>query len=81
MTKNIEHISQDNQIRTADGRIRNFKNAEERPLLIILSWLLANRKHITKFMNLYTEQGFDVALISMTPWQLLWPMTGSRVSL
>ncbi|XP_076176359.1 transmembrane protein 53-like lethal (2) k09913 [Ptiloglossa arizonensis] len=79
VTKNIEHISQDNQIRTADGRIRNFKNAEERPLLIILSWLLANRKHITKFMNLYTEQGFDVALISMTPWQLLWPMTGSRV--
>ncbi|XP_053974774.1 transmembrane protein 53-B isoform X2 [Hylaeus volcanicus] len=69
----------DNRAKTTDGQIQNLKNAERRPLLIMLSWLLANRKHITKFLNLYTEQGFDVALVSTTPWQLLWPISGSRV--
>lgn len=33
-----------------------------------------------KFANLYMEQGFDIAVVSLTPWQLLWPAKGSRVS-
>ncbi|EFN77377.1 hypothetical protein EAI_14508 [Harpegnathos saltator] len=32
-----------------------------------------------KFVNLYMEQGFDVALVSLTPWQLMWPTKGSKL--
>ncbi|KAL6444499.1 hypothetical protein ACFW04_001970 [Cataglyphis niger] len=32
-----------------------------------------------KFVNLYMEQGFDVAVVSLTPWQLMWPTKGSRL--
>ncbi|XP_076236496.1 transmembrane protein 53-like lethal (2) k09913 [Calliopsis andreniformis] len=79
VTKNIEHISRDNGIKCVDGRLKNFENSENRPLLVLLSWLLAKRKHVMKFVNLYTEQGFDVALVSITPWQLMWPLKGSKL--
>ncbi|XP_033356003.1 uncharacterized protein LOC117236815 isoform X2 [Bombus vosnesenskii] len=32
----------------------------------------------TRF-DLYLEQGFDVVIVSITPWQLLWPTKGSRL--
>ncbi|XP_076619794.1 transmembrane protein 53-like lethal (2) k09913 [Colletes latitarsis] len=79
VTKSIEHITQNNRILVSNDQTQHNKNTECRPLLIVLSWLLAKRRHVMKFINLYTEQGFDVALVSMTPWQLLWPITGSRV--
>lgn len=80
ITRSIEYISQDNQIQTVNGTIRNYENPENRPLLVLLSWLLAERRHIMKFANLYMQQGFDVALVRITPWQLLWPLKGTRVS-
>lgn len=80
VSKNIEHILQDNQTKTRNGALETTNNNENRPLLVILSWLLAKRMHIMKFANLYLEQGFDVAIVSITPWQLMWPTKGSRVS-
>ncbi|KOC59260.1 hypothetical protein WH47_11446 [Habropoda laboriosa] len=72
VTKNIEHISQSDEVETC--------NAEEsRPLLVVFSWLLANRRHLMKYMNLYLEQDFDILLVSVTPWQLMWPVKGSRL--
>lgn len=79
VSKNIEHILQDNQTKTHNGALETTNNNENRPLLVILSWLLAKRMHIMKFANLYLEQGFDVAIVSITPWQLMWPTKGSRL--
>ncbi|KZC12615.1 PREDICTED: transmembrane protein 53 [Dufourea novaeangliae] len=79
VTKNIEYISQGNKIKNFDDHIKHFKNTENRPLLIMLTWLLSKRRHVMKYVNLYTEQGFDIALVTMTPWQLMWPTKGSRV--
>ncbi|XP_043802636.1 uncharacterized protein LOC122720167 isoform X1 [Apis laboriosa] len=78
VTKNIEHILHDNQIRT-DAIRQNFNNEKNRPLLILLSWLLPKHRHIMKFANLYVEQGFDIVILSITPWQLIWPTKGSRL--
>lgn len=79
VTKNIEHISQDNEIRILERAKPTFSNNENRPLLVLLTWLLAKRKHIMKYVELYTKQGFDVIVVTITPWQLLWPVNGSRL--
>lgn len=79
VTKNIEFLKQNNEICTPNTTIQNFNDEKNRPLLVILSWLLSKRKHVMKFVNLYLEQGFDVAMVSVTPWQLLWPAKGTRV--
>lgn len=46
--------------------------------MLILSWLQAKHKHLKKYAELYTEQGFDVLIAQITPWQLLWPVKGSQ---
>lgn len=79
ITKNIELISQDNNVTC--GNNFQLSTPNERPLLVILSWLLSKRKHIMKFTNFYMEQGFDVVTVSISPWQLIWPVKGSRVSI
>ncbi|XP_031839905.1 transmembrane protein 53-like lethal (2) k09913 [Nomia melanderi] len=79
ITRNIKYISQDNKIKTSAGRIQKYKNDDNRPLLVLLSWLMSRPRHVMKFVNLYTEQGFDVAVVTLTPWQLMWPTKGSRV--
>ncbi|XP_034171330.2 transmembrane protein 53-like lethal (2) k09913 [Osmia lignaria lignaria] len=79
VTKNIEHIVQDKRIKNHNGIIQQYNNVKNRPLLILLSWLLSKRRHVMKYMNLYKEQGFDIVVISITPWQLMWPTKGSRL--
>ncbi|CAL7937085.1 unnamed protein product [Xylocopa violacea] len=79
VTKNIEYISHGNQINTSNRVIQNLNYSKDRPLLVLLSWLYAKRKHVMKYINLYKEQGFDVLIVSMTPWELMWPMKGSKL--
>lgn len=81
VSKNIEFITQDNRVVSSKNVIQNINVANNRPLLVILTWLLSKRQHVMKFVNLYMEQGFDVAVVSLTPWQLMWPTKGSRVSI
>jgi len=52
---------------------------EERPLTVILAWLMSDRKHIHKYAKYYLDNGFDVLTVRTTPWQLLWPVTGSHI--
>lgn len=54
---------------------------EERPLTIILPWLMSQQKHIQKYAKYYLDNGFDVLTVRTTPWQLLWPVNGSQVLL
>ncbi|XP_066602494.1 uncharacterized protein l(2)k09913 [Prorops nasuta] len=79
VTKSIEFISKDNGQLSTKSMKQNLSKTEKRPLLLMLCWLLAKRKHVMKFANLYLEQGFDIALVSLSPWQLMWPTKGSRL--
>lgn len=51
----------------------------DKPLVVILAWLQAKQKHLKKYAELYTNQGFDVLVAQVTPWQLLWPVKGCQV--
>ncbi|XP_067209061.1 uncharacterized protein [Linepithema humile] len=77
VSKNIEFLTQDNV--SSKSVARNVNVVNNRPLLVILTWLLSKRRHVMKFVNLYMEQGFDVAVVSLAPWQLMWPAKGSRL--
>ncbi|KAL0125847.1 hypothetical protein PUN28_004715 [Cardiocondyla obscurior] len=79
VSKNIEFLTQDNRIVLSKNVASNLNVTNNRPLLVILTWLLSKRRHVMKFVNLYMEQGFDVAVVSLTPWQLMWPAKGSRL--
>ena len=81
ITKNIELLTQETPIQTDKFNNPSSIVPEERPLLVLLCWLLAKRKHILKYANFYLEQGFDVATVSVSPWQLMWPANGTRVSI
>lgn len=63
--------------------IKNLKLSpdQNRPLLIMPTWLMAKEKHVKKYAKFYVDQGFDVLNISVTPWQLLWPVKGTQVIL
>jgi hypothetical protein len=77
VTKNITLLSNEKK----NGAVVNLKleNQEDKPLVIMLSWLMAKRKHIFKYADFYISKGFDVMNISVTPWQLLWPLKGTQV--
>jgi hypothetical protein len=83
ITKNIELISAHNdiQIDKSSPLCLTYPKPGENntPLVVMLSWLMAKRKHILKYANFYMDQGFDVLSVSITPWQLLWPMKGTQV--
>lgn len=51
----------------------------DKPLVLLFSWLQAKQKHLSKYAAIYTEQGFDVVVASITPWQLLWPVKGTQI--
>ena len=81
LTKNIELITEDDNIAVDKEKMKIISKHENRPLLVLLPWLMSQPKHIRKFVNFYLEQGFDVASVTITPWQLLWPAKGTRVSI
>ncbi|ESO91558.1 hypothetical protein LOTGIDRAFT_121859 [Lottia gigantea] len=51
----------------------------KRPLVILFSWLLAKDRHIAKYRNLYTSQGFDVLSIRVSPTEVLQPKKAQDV--
>lgn len=79
VSKNIEVICQDDHPPIME-KYQAQAGTTDRPLLILLSWLFSKRKHVMKFANIYMEQGFDVVAVYATPWQLMWPVKGTRVS-
>lgn len=77
VTKNITLITKDKP----SGIVKQLRVTppHERPLVVMLSWLLARDKHVKKYAQIYTNRGFDVVNISITPWQLLWPTKGTQL--
>lgn len=50
----------------------------DRPLVIMPAWLLAKRKPLNKYAEIYLPLGFDVLTVTISPWQLLWPAKGTQ---
>ncbi|XP_063923483.1 transmembrane protein 53-A [Zophobas morio] len=77
ITKNITILSS----KKKEAKVLNFKleRPENKPLVVMLSWLLAKQKHIYKYADFYINRGFDVMNINITPWQMLWPLRGTQV--
>ncbi|CAH1174141.1 unnamed protein product [Phaedon cochleariae] len=77
VTKNISLLSSEKK----NTKVVNLKLAtpEDKPLVVMLSWLMARKKHVYKYADVYLRHGFDVLNISISPWQLLWPTKGSQM--
>jgi esterase/lipase len=79
VTKNIYLVTEDKRkIETDPKTLRLNQDCGDRPLAIIFSWLKSKPKHLMKYAHLYLDQGFDVAVAQITPWQLLWPVNGAQ---
>lgn len=58
-----------------------LSDPNDKPLVVLLSWLLSKHKHLSKFIEIYIEKGYDVVTVTITPCQLLFPTKGSHVNL
>lgn len=79
VTKNILYISNDDDKIQVDKRTMKIDRQTERPICIMLNWLLAGHKQVMKYANIYLEEGFDVMRVSCEPWQLMWPKKGAKL--
>ncbi|XP_018563802.1 transmembrane protein 53 isoform X1 [Anoplophora glabripennis] len=77
ITKNLSLLSKEKK----SNKVINLKleKPEGKPLVVMLSWLMARRKHIYKYADLYLQHDFDVLNVSISPWQLLWPTKGTQM--
>lgn len=62
------------------SHLLRLKTPLDKPLVVLLSWLMAKQKHLKKYAQLYTDQGFDVLTVQITPWQFMWPKQGAQVT-
>ncbi|KAG5679530.1 hypothetical protein PVAND_009091 [Polypedilum vanderplanki] len=80
ITKNIVLVTEDKRKIEKDLQTLRLKQeSDDKPLVVIFSWLNAKQKHLLKYSHLYLDQSFDVLIIKINPWQLLWPKTGAQV--
>ncbi|XP_013141368.1 PREDICTED: uncharacterized protein LOC106105541 [Papilio polytes] len=79
ITRNIKHISNDKIKLTVDPQTMKCAEPLNKPMCIMLSWLLSKPKHVLKYAELYLEQGYDVISVFCTPWQLMRPMNGVKL--
>ncbi|KAJ8868732.1 hypothetical protein PR048_030271 [Dryococelus australis] len=81
VSKSLCLISSDKSLKVDGGEVQcvRFASDKDRQLVVLLAWMMAKHKHIMKYANFYMQQGFDVLAVNITPWQLLWPVSGSQV--
>ncbi|XP_055532294.1 uncharacterized protein LOC129722675 [Wyeomyia smithii] len=78
LTKNINFYSASRSNWDKNTDSLRLKDQIDKPLVIIFGWLQASEKHLKKFAELYIEQGFEVLVAHLSPWQLIWPVSGSQ---
>lgn len=77
----LRHLNyQSSQLWTKEGNEQsaNQSGLRSRPLVVLLTWLAAQDKHVDKYSNLYLEKGFDVLTVKTGPFDLLFPTFGAR---
>ncbi|XP_076471907.1 transmembrane protein 53-like [Babylonia areolata] len=73
-TQDINKTLQLHSVEAASG-------GRERPLAVLFGWMLAKKRHLNKYGNLYLSKGFDVMTVQMPPAHVLWPvMAQNRIS-
>lgn len=53
-----------------------YAQDDVKKLVLILSWLQAERKHLLKFAQIYMDQGFDVVVTHINIREVVWPRSG-----
>ncbi|CAB3225342.1 unnamed protein product [Arctia plantaginis] len=76
---NMQYISNDKVKLKLDPSNMKLNQNIEKPLCIMMNYMMAKPKHVQKYADLYLTQGIDVIAVSCTPWQLMWPVKGSQV--
>lgn len=79
ISRSLQLYSKDRKPIEKDPKTLRVGNISDKPTVLVFSWLNAKQKHLAKYAKLYTEQGYDVVVAQLTPWQLLWPMKGSQL--
>jgi len=79
ITKNIILYADKPVTNRVNRETLKFDKPRDKPLVIMMAWLLAKQKHLKKYAEIYTELGFDVVIVQISPWQLLWPAKGAQV--
>ncbi|KQS63028.1 transmembrane protein 53 isoform X3 [Drosophila erecta] len=79
ITKNMTLYTSTKTQVEVDSKTLAFKKPTGNPLVLMMAWLMAKQKHLKKYAQIYTEMGFDVMVVHITPWQLLWPAKGTQV--
>ena len=46
------------------------EQSKQRPLVLVLSWLLAKQRHLDNFIKFYTNRGCDVLTVRIQPLQV-----------
>lgn len=79
ITRNLQFYSKEQRDVEKNPKTLQLKRGFDKPAVLVFSWLNAKQKHLAKYAKLYTDQGFEVVVAQLTPWQLLWPMKGSQL--
>ncbi|XP_014257961.1 uncharacterized protein LOC106671561 [Cimex lectularius] len=79
VNKSFELISTDSFVPMGTNNTSKVFKDGSKPLVIMLTWLLARKKHVGKYCDIYLKKGFNIMTVSITPWQFFWPITGSQV--
>lgn len=48
----------------------------DRPLVVVMGWLMSQPRHLEKIAKLYTEQSYDAILVRINIFQLMFPKVG-----
>lgn len=63
LSKGIDLVTTNKNVAIASGNplqlAVNTQLAEERPLCILLCWLMSQKKHVHKYARFYLDQGFS----------------------
>jgi hypothetical protein len=79
ITKNIQLFSENPINVDRDPVTLKLKTPTNKPIVLMFAWLLAKQKHIAKYAKIYIDQGYDVLVVTLTPWQLMWPVKGTQI--
>ncbi|XP_054159345.1 transmembrane protein 53-like [Oppia nitens] len=77
----LKHLNyQSSRLSTIEDKNSNESDnsLRSRPLVVLLTWLMAQEKHVDKYSNLYLQKGFDVLTVKTNPFDLMFPSIGSR---
>ncbi|KAK3586298.1 hypothetical protein CHS0354_002799 [Potamilus streckersoni] len=75
----VKHINSNIQLMQKDGADDKRSATNKRPLMLLFGWMLAKRKHLNKYGNMYISKGFDVITIQVKPYQILIPTQIQKV--